>query len=150
VAAGGKGTVFTPLSGLAIGGENPSASSQPLSFKQVKNLNELNQELAKAKAAGKPVMFDFYADWCVSCKEMEHNTFSDPTVIARLKPFVLLQADVTANNADDKALFKRFGVLGPPTIVFFNAKGDEQKAQQVVGFEPPQTFMKHIEASSTP
>jgi len=151
VAAGGKGNVFTPLAGLSMetqgGGAQPTAA---LSFTPVKNLADLNTKLARAKAEGKPVMLDFYADWCVSCKEMEHNTFSDPTVIARLKPFVLLQADVTANNADDKALFKRFGVLGPPTIVFFNAKGDEQKAQQVVGFEPPQTFMKHIEASSAP
>lgn len=148
VAAGGKGTVFTPLSGLAIGGENPSASSQPLSFKQVKNLNELNQELAKAKAAGKPVMFDFYADWCVSCKEMEHNTFSNPAIIAALKPFVLLQANVTENNAEDKILYQRFGVLGPPTIVFFNPKGEEQQALQVVGYEPPEKFILPIQAAN--
>lgn len=151
VATGGKGSVFAPLAGLSMG--TPGGSAQPtaaLSFTPVKNLADLNTKLAQAKAEGKPVMLDFYADWCVSCKEMEHNTFSDPTVIAGLKPFVLLQADVTANNADDKALFKRFGVLGPPTIVFFNAQGDEQKAQQVVGYEPPQTFMKHIDAASAP
>lgn len=152
VAAGGKGSVFTPLAGLNLGSQ-AGGSAQPaaaLSFTPVTNLADLNTKLAQAKAEGKPVMLDFYADWCVSCKEMEHNTFSDPTVIAQLKPFVLLQANVTANNEDDKALFKRFGVLGPPTIVFFNAKGEEQKAQQVVGYEPPQTFMKHIMATSTP
>jgi thiol:disulfide interchange protein DsbD len=150
VAAGGKGTVFAPLSGLAIGGSSPGVSTQPLSFKQVKNLKELNQELASAKAAGKPVMFDFYADWCVSCKEMEHNTFSNPEIIAALKPFVLLQANVTENNAEDKLLYQRFGVLGPPTIVFFNQKGEEQKAEQVVGYKSPDEFIRHIEATNQP
>lgn len=149
VAAGGKGTVFSPLAGLNMGASGGAAQpAAALTFTPVKNLTDLNAKLAQAKAEGKPVMLDFYADWCVACKEMEHNTFSDPTVIARLKNFVLLQANVTANNADDKALFKRFGVLGPPTMVFFNAKGDELKAQQVVGYEPPATFMKHIEAAS--
>lgn len=151
VAAGGKGSVFTPLAGLSMGSQGAATqNSASLTFTPIKNLEELNSKLAQAKAEGKPVMLDFYADWCVSCKEMEHNTFSDPTVISRLKPFMLLQANVTANNADDKALFKRFGVLGPPTIVFFNAKGDELKAQQVVGYEPPQRFMRHIEAATGP
>jgi len=150
VAAGGKGTVFAPLSGLAIGGASPGVATQPLNFKQVKNLKELNQELASAKAAGKPVMFDFYADWCVSCKEMEHNTFSNPAIIAALKPFVLLQANVTENNAEDKLLYQRFGVLGPPTIVFFNPNGEEQQALQVVGYEPPEKFILPIQATSHP
>jgi thiol:disulfide interchange protein DsbD len=95
-------------------------------------------------------MFDFYADWCVSCKEMEHNTFSNPEIIAALKPFVLLQANVTENNAEDKLLYQRFSVLGPPTIVFFNQKGYEQKAEQVVGYESPDKFIRHIEATNQP
>ncbi|WP_298217687.1 protein-disulfide reductase DsbD [Halothiobacillus sp.] len=148
VATGGKGSVFSPLAGLSMGTQGNGAQTTAMrSFTRVKNLDDLNSKLAQAKAEGKPVMLDFYADWCVSCKEMEHNTFSDPSVIAALRPFVLLQADVTANNADDKTLFKRFGILGPPTIVFFNAQGVEQKAQQVVGYEPPKTFIKHIEAT---
>jgi thiol:disulfide interchange protein DsbD len=150
VAAGGKGTVFAPLSGFTVGGSSSGVSTQPLNFKQVKNLKELEQELARAKAAGKPVIFDFYADWCVSCKEMEHNTFSNSNIIAALKPFVLLQANVTENNAEDKLLYQRFGVLGPPTIVFFNPKGEEQKAEQVVGYEPPDKFIRHIEATNQP
>ncbi|MHB1228747.1 MAG: protein-disulfide reductase DsbD [Halothiobacillus sp.] len=150
VATGGKGSVFAPLSGLTQGGSSPGNTVDAITFKQVKNLDELNHELAVAKAVGKPVMFDFYADWCVSCKEMEHNTFSDAGVISALKPFVLLQANVTNNNADDKILYKRFGVLGPPTIVFFNAKGEEQNAQQVVGYESPKTFIKHIQATINP
>ncbi|WP_407275416.1 protein-disulfide reductase DsbD [Halothiobacillus sp. DCM-1] len=145
VAAGGKGSVLAPLSGLSLGGGSSSASTG-VSFTRIKNLAELDQQLAAAKAAGKPVMLDFYADWCVECKKMEHDTFSDPGIVAALKPFVLLQADVTANNADDKALFKRFEVLGPPTIVFFNAQGVEQKAQQVVGYEAPDRFLRHLEA----
>ncbi|ANJ68499.1 hypothetical protein A9404_12895 [Halothiobacillus diazotrophicus] len=147
VAAGGKGSVFAPLTGLSLG-DGSSQAPAKLTFTKVKNLDELNAALAKAKAAGKPVMFDFYADWCVSCKEMEHNTFSNPEVVQALAPFVLLQADVTANNADDKALFKRFGVLGPPTIVFFNSQGQELKAEQVVGYEPPARFMTHITAAN--
>ncbi len=145
VAAGGKGSVLAPLAGLSLGG-GTNAAAESIQFTRVKNLDELNQQLAAAKAAGKPVMLDFYADWCVECKKMEHDTFSDPKIIAALKPFVLLQADVTANDAADKALFKRFGVLGPPTIVFFNAEGVEQTAQQVVGYEAPERFIQHLTA----
>ena len=76
-----------------------------------------------AQAAGQPVMLDFYADWCVSCKEMERYTFTDAGVQAELARAVLLQADVTANDAEDQALLQHFGILGPPTIVFFDAAG---------------------------
>lgn len=148
VAAGGKGSVFAPLTGLNLGGGSAPQAQAKLNFTKIKNISDLDQQIALAKAAGKPVMLDFYADWCVSCKEMEHNTFSDPKIIQALQPFVLLQADVTENNADDKALFKRFGVLGPPTIVFFGSQGQELKAQQVVGYENPERFMTHIVAAS--
>jgi thiol:disulfide interchange protein DsbD len=148
VAAGGKGSVFAPLTGLNLGGGSAQQTQAKLNFTKIKNISDLDQQIALAKAAGKPVMLDFYADWCVSCKEMEHNTFSDPKIIQALQPFVLLQADVTANNADDKALFKRFGVLGPPTIVFFGSQGQELKAQQVVGYENADRFMTHITAAS--
>ncbi|MFX5756567.1 thioredoxin family protein, partial [Acinetobacter baumannii] len=84
---------------------------------------ELDARIAQASAAGKPVLLDFYADWCVSCTEMERFTFSDPRVQARLADVVKLQADVTANTADDKALLKRFGLFGPPGIILFGDDG---------------------------
>jgi thioredoxin:protein disulfide reductase len=97
------------------------------------------------QAAGKTVMLDFYADWCVSCKEMEHDTFTDKKVQTLLKDAVLLQADVTANNDDDKALLKRFGLFGPPGIIFFDGTGNELKGRQVVGFQAPQKFVASID-----
>ncbi len=90
-------------------------------------------------------MLDFYADWCVSCKEMERFTFADPAVAARMKQLVLLQADVTANSEADKALLKRFGLFGPPGIIFFDAKGKELLDLRVVGFQPADKFLPTLE-----
>ena len=100
----------------------------------------------KRRAAGRPVMLDFYADWCVSCKEMEKYTFTDPGVQAALANAVLLQADVTANDADDQALLKRFEIFGPPTIAFFGADGVERKDFRLVGFAPADRFRDHVQA----
>ena len=85
-------------------------------------------------------MLDFYADWCVSCKEMERFTFSDEGVKQRMASFLLLKADVTANNSDDKALLKRFSLFGPPGIIFFDAAGNEIKGLRVIGFQPAARF----------
>ena len=93
-------------------------------------------------------MLDFYADWCVSCKEMEHSTFSDPRVRARLAQLNLLRADVTANNPDDQALLKRFGLFGPPGIIFFNTEGAE--VVRVVGYESADKFLKSLDKLSAP
>lgn len=92
-------------------------------------------------------MFDFYADWCVSCKEMEDRTFPDPQVRAALADAVLLQADVTANDDADQALLARFGILGPPTIVFYGADGVERHDARVVGFQPADQFSAHVRAA---
>ena len=89
-------------------------------------------------------MLDFYADWCVSCKEMEKQTFTDPAVQAELARAVLLQADVTANDDDDQALLQRFGILGPPTIVFFGPTATERTDYRVVGFKPADEFRTHV------
>ena len=113
-----------------------AAMQHRLAFKRIKSVADLDRELAAAKAAGRPLMLDFYADWCVSCKEMEDQTFTDPGVQAELAHAVLLQADVTANDDVDQALLARFGILGPPTIVFFGADGTERKDFRVVGFMP--------------
>ena len=102
---------------------------------------------AKIAAAGKPVMLDFYADWCVSCKEMERFTFADPAVAKRLEAFQLIQADVTANNEADKALLKRFGLFGPPGIIFFDSAGQERQGLRVVGFQPAEAFGRVLDAA---
>ena len=146
VAAGGKGSVFAPLAGISVGGGGGQTAE--LSFRQVGSEAELDEALAQAKAAGQPVMLDFYADWCVACKEMEHNTFSDPRVIEALSGFMVLQADVTANNADHKALLKRFDLYGPPGIIFWDAEGERVRQHWVVGYQPPDEFLGHVTAVS--
>jgi len=141
--ASGNRNVLQPLSGLG----NPSGSvgqAEHLNFIQIKGVDGLNAELAKARAAGKPVMLDFYADWCVSCKEMEALTFADPAVQKALTGIVLLQADVTPNDAKDTELYKHFGIIGPPSIMFFDSNGEERKNYRVVGYMPADQFSQHI------
>ncbi|MCG7983532.1 MAG: protein-disulfide reductase DsbD [Candidatus Thiodiazotropha lotti] len=143
-AAGGKDTL-QPLRGLAVGGGS-GAAHQELVFKRIKSLQDLQQEVASASAAGQSVMLDFYADWCVSCKEMEKYTFTDAGVIAALSNTVLLQADVTANDDIDQALLQgHFGLPGPPAIIFYGADGQERKAYRVVGFKPAEAFAEHAQ-----
>ncbi|HER35454.1 MAG TPA: DUF255 domain-containing protein, partial [Halothiobacillaceae bacterium] len=146
VAAGAKGTALAPLSGISLGGGGGEVAE--LEFRMIDNEAELDQALEQAKAAGQPVMLDFYADWCISCKEMEHNTFSDPRVIDALSGFLVLQADVTANNADHKALLKRFDLYGPPGIIFWDASGERVRQHWVVGYQPPEEFLGHVTAVS--
>jgi thioredoxin:protein disulfide reductase len=118
--------------------------NQTLQFKPIKGISGLERELAAAKAQNKPVMLDFYADWCISCKEMEHFTFSNADVQQSLTHFVLLKADVTPNDEPDKALYKRFGIFGPPAILFFDTNGTEQRNYRVVGFMPADKFNQHL------
>ncbi|QMI06715.1 protein-disulfide reductase DsbD [Citrobacter sp. RHB25-C09] len=113
-----------------------------LDFKPVATVEQLNQALAEAK--GKPVMLDLYADWCVACKEFEKYTFSDPQVKQALGDTVLLQANVTANNAQDVALLKHLQVLGLPTILFFDVQGQEHPQERVTGFMDAATFSAHL------
>ncbi|HCJ6522171.1 TPA: protein-disulfide reductase DsbD [Enterobacter cloacae] len=130
-----------PLQDWAFG--PPVGQTQAhLNFTQIKNVDELNSALAQAH--GKPVMLDLYADWCVACKEFEKYTFSDPQVQGPLNGTVLLQANVTANNAQDKALLKQLNVLGLPTILFFNEQGEEQPGQRVTGFMDAAAFSAHL------
>ena len=135
------------LSGAALGSTNPlapipqlAAAKTPLEFKRIKSLADLEREVAAARAAGKGVMLDFYADWCVSCKEMEHNTFNEPAVKKALANTITLQADVTANDAQDKELLQHFGIFGPPTIAFYSVDGTEQRNFRVVGFMKADEF----------
>ncbi|HMV17903.1 MAG TPA: thioredoxin family protein, partial [Rhodocyclaceae bacterium] len=113
-------------------------------FRRIASGAELDEIL---KTADRPVMLDFYADWCVSCKEMERFTFADPAVARRLAGVLLLQADVTANSEDDKALLKRFDLFGPPGILFFDAHGAERRAQRVIGFQAADAFLRTLDAA---
>lgn len=144
VAAGGRDPL-QPLSGLirASAGASAQAEAHGVTFKRVKSIAELDAEVRNASASGRAVMLDFYADWCVSCKEMERLTFTDTRVRKALADVVLLQADVTANSADDQVLLKRFGLFGPPGTIFFDAQGRELKAR-VVGYERADTFLESL------
>jgi len=128
-----------PLKGLF--GGTPAASAEALPFQPIRNVADLDAALAAS--AGKPVMLDFYADWCVSCKELGADTFTDPTVAAKLRGMTLLRADVTANNAADQALLKRFGLFGPPGLILFGADGKE--VQRVIGFVPAKPFLATLD-----
>ena len=128
------------------GGSAMAAEQKGLAFEKVANVAELDARLAAAKADGRAVMLDFYADWCVSCKEMERFTFSDPRVQARLADVVLLKADVTANSDADKALLKRFGLFGPPGLIFWNSAG-AQSDFKVIGFEKTDKFLASVDAA---
>ena len=141
----------------ARGGTNPLALNPPpasnqqgLEFKRIKTLADLEREVAAASQAGRPVMLDFYADWCVSCKEMEHNTFTEPDVQAALANTTLLQADVTANDQQDRELLKHFGIFGPPTIAFYGADGTERRNFRVVGFMKAAEFAAVVRQAAAP
>jgi thiol:disulfide interchange protein DsbD len=143
LASGGR-DVFHPLKGIALSGVSSSTQASHLPFQQIKGVDGFKAALADARAQGKTVMLDFYADWCVSCKEMEVLTFTDPAVQQALADTVLLQADVTPNDEQDKALYKHFGIIGPPSIMFFDKSGDERKNYRVVGFMPADKFSAHV------
>jgi thiol:disulfide interchange protein DsbD len=120
--------------------------AREVTFKRIHNLAELDQVL---KTADRPVMVDFYADWCVSCKEMEHQTFTDPAVRVRMNKTLIVQVDVTANSDDDKALLKRFGLFGPPGIVFLEGGEKSREVQRVIGFQSADKFAKVLDSVLT-
>jgi thiol:disulfide interchange protein DsbD len=146
-AAAGGHDPLQPLRGAPLpgfGGSAAGKAASELPFRKIASVEDLDRELAAAQAAGQPVMLDFYADWCVSCKEMEKYTFSVPGVQSDLAGFVLLKADVTANSEADQALFRRFGVYGPPTTAFFSAAGRECRPFRLVGFVNADDFRSHL------
>jgi thiol:disulfide interchange protein DsbD len=155
VAASVYGVVL--LAGSALGSSNPlapipqlAAQQTHLQFKRIKNLADLEREVAAASQSGRSVMLDFYADWCVSCKEMEHYTFTDESVQTALANTTLLQADVTKNDDDDQALLRHFGIFGPPTIAFYGADGAERRNFRVVGFMKAAEFAAVVRQAVAP
>jgi thiol:disulfide interchange protein DsbD len=139
----GNNNPLKPLQGLGV--NNAQAAEQGLIFKRVASLAALETEIQQASANHQTVMLDFYADWCISCKEMEAYTFTDPKVKQALAGVVLLQADVTNNNADDLALLTKFNLIGPPAILFFGSDGKENTAQRVIGYQDAETFIKTLQ-----
>jgi len=139
----GSDNVWRPLDRLTASGAD--LHNEGLEFTRVKGLDGLNAALTLAVAQGKPVMLDYYADWCVSCKEMERYTFRDANVQAALAGVVLLQTDVTANDAEDQALLKHFNLFGPPAILFFGPDGRERPAFRVVGYMKAPRFREVVD-----
>ena len=128
-----------------FGGNTTTQTQQAtVSFTRITNVAELEAALAQAKQVGKPVMLDFYADWCVACKEFEKYTFHAPSVEAKLQDFVLLQADVTKNQVQDIELLKHMNVLGLPTIEFWDANGEHVSNARLTGFMQAEPFLEHI------
>jgi thiol:disulfide interchange protein DsbD len=142
-AAAGAEDVFRPLAPLASGPAAEGPTSEQ-AFTPVKGLPDLERQLAAAGAVGRPVLLDFYADWCVECKQLERRTFAHPEVQAALAPFVLLRADVTANDDADRALLARFELFGPPAVLLFDTARQELRAQRLVGFASPDIFLGRL------
>jgi len=140
-ALSGAPSALRPLSGVF--NQSSPAESAALPFKRVKNVAELEQAIQAANK--KPIMLDFYADWCVACKELEQFTFSDPQIKSALKGVVLLQVDVTENSQADLALLNRFHLFGPPGIVFFNKSGQEVNALKTIGYQEASVLLKTIQ-----
>ncbi|MGH8119697.1 MAG: thioredoxin family protein, partial [Gammaproteobacteria bacterium] len=138
-AAAGGGDKFNPLGNIVKTGSDVHT----LAFTRIKSGHDLDQVLSRAARAQQAVMLDFYADWCVTCKEMEANTFSNPAVQEVLQNVVLVQADVTANDEVDQALLTRFEIFGPPAILFFVDR-QERRHLRVIGYMQPGDFIRHV------
>jgi len=145
-ASAGYTDVMQPLKGLSSANNSSASAAAPqhLKFKTIYSSAELDKQLEKAQQDGKNVLLDYYADWCISCVELEKYTFTDPNVIKELEGFVLLQADVTKDNEDSKLLLKKYHLIGPPAILFFNPKGQELKHFRLVGYKDATQFVEHV------
>ena len=133
-----------PIYNQWVGTTSQQSYQSQVSFTRINSVDELEEQLVIAAKNNQPVMLDFYADWCVACKEFEKYTFHTPEVEAKLKNYVLLQADVTKNSPDDIELFKRLKVMGLPTIDFWDAKGNYKSNARLTGFMESEPFIEHL------
>jgi thiol:disulfide interchange protein DsbD len=143
VYTGGPGNL------VGTGSSVTAAEDAGLVFQRIKSIEDLDRVVAAASSEGRSVMLDFYADWCISCKEMEHFTFTDQRVKDSLEGVILVQADVTANDDIDKALLERFRLFAPPAIIFYGPAGNEIPEARVVGFVKAERFSAHVDAVLT-
>ena len=142
----GGSNPLKPLASVNLGGRSGSVEVEhELPFQRIKTVADLDREIAAATSRGNTVLLDFYADWCVSCKEMEAYTFTNSTVQDALSNTVWLQADVTTNDESDQELLERFGVFGPPTIIFFGLDGQQLHGYEVVGYMKAAAFADHVQ-----
>jgi len=141
-AVSGASNPFQPLANLTFNKQHSTENG--LAFQRIKNIAQLERALKSAEKNQQQVMLDFYADWCISCKEMDAYTFSDPRVKQALSGVLLLQADVTQNNAADKALLKAYSLIGPPAILFFQPDTRESSQHRVIGYMPSDEFLAHL------
>ncbi|MEM7565187.1 MAG: thioredoxin family protein, partial [Pseudomonadota bacterium] len=144
-AAAGTRDLLQPLNGIIGGGSAGAQSSEHLVFRQIKGKQGLQLALNDAAQQNQVTMFDFYADWCISCKEMERYTFTHPEVLAALKNTSLLQTDVTDNDEIDIELMSSLGIYGPPAILFFDQNGEEIRHRRVVGEMSGEEFAAHVQ-----
>jgi thioredoxin:protein disulfide reductase len=143
-ASSGSTNVYKPLQAIVSSGDAGNKSERGLTFNRIKTVADLDGALEQASLQGKAVMLDFYADWCIECIRMETSTFPDAGVQQALENVMLLQADVTANDGQDKELLKHFGIYGPPAILFFGPDKKERSAYRLYGFFGPEAFSEHI------
>ena len=141
----GNTNPLQPLKGLAGGKGTEAVAEEGLVFERVATLSALEDKLKQASVNHQPVMLDYYADWCISCKEMEAYTFKDAKVKATLKNYLLLQVDLTEDTDESKALLEKFNLIGPPAILFFNGSVDEIKSNRVIGYQEPEVFLKTLQ-----
>jgi len=144
-ASAGSHNLIKPLQNIFVSTEQSGSSKQHLEFEQIRGVEGLNAVLDRARTESKPVFLDFYADWCIACKELDVYTFTDTDVQLALNGFILIQTDVTENNQQDQELLSSLGLFGPPALLFYDTTGLEDKSSRLVGFIEAPAFIQHIE-----